>query len=184
VRRLAFVLAAIVAVLIPGTPALAHNALITSAPADGATLATAPREVQLRFVERLNPEFTTIAVSDAALQRVPTGTPVLSGDTGTVPITGHLADGTYTVAYRTVSVDGHVVQGKVTFTVADPAGQRAGQRAGQKAADPAGTKETATKAAPPETTTNKAWIIAGAAAVLVLTAALLVSRRRRPASRF
>jgi hypothetical protein len=60
-------------------------------------------------------------VSDAAKQRVPTSTPAIDGTIGTVTISQTLANGAYTVAYRTVSVDGHVAQGSYTFTVADPA---------------------------------------------------------------
>jgi copper resistance protein C len=120
-RRLLAVLAVVAVVLLPGTPAWAHNALVSSEPAGGATLAKAPAGVSLVFAERLNPDFTTIVISDAAQQRVAASAPAIDAQTGSVTLTGALTNGPYTVAYRTVSVDGHAVQGSYGFTVADPA---------------------------------------------------------------
>lgn len=120
-RRLILVLGVLGAiVLLPGAPAWAHNRLTGSEPAAGAALDRSPRQVTLRFAERLNPEFTTIAISDAARQRVPASAPVVDAGTGTVTPAGTLADGAYTVAYRTVSVDGHAVQGSFEFSVGAP----------------------------------------------------------------
>jgi methionine-rich copper-binding protein CopC len=119
--RAGVALAAVAAVLLPGTPASAHNALVSSTPAGDAMLAAAPAAVSLVFTETLNPDFTTVAVSDAARTRVATGPPVIDGATGIVPVTQALSNGAYTVAYRVVSVDGHAVQGSYRFTLADPA---------------------------------------------------------------
>jgi copper resistance protein C len=119
--RMLLVLATVAAMLLPGTPALAHNALVSSTPARDATVVAAPAAVSLVFSEELNPDFTTVAVSDAARSRITTGTPVVDGSTGVVPLTQSLANGAYTVAYRVVSVDGHSVQGSYRFTVDDPA---------------------------------------------------------------
>jgi methionine-rich copper-binding protein CopC len=120
-RRLLVALAALVVVLLPAAPAWAHNQLISTVPAAGSTLAKPPTTVTLKFVQPLNPKFTTIAVSDAARHRVPAGAPAIDGGSGTVTLTEPLGNGGYTVAYRIVSVDGHVVQGSYDFTVADPA---------------------------------------------------------------
>lgn len=46
-------------------PALAHASLKSSAPSNGATLADAPHEVELRFTTAINPASVTIAVRDA-----------------------------------------------------------------------------------------------------------------------
>ncbi|MEU4236040.1 copper resistance CopC family protein [Actinoplanes sp. NPDC026619] len=141
-RRLCTALAVLLAMLLPSAPAWAHNSLAESSPAAGATLTAAPGEVRLRFLQKLNPQFTTIVVSDAAKQRVPTGEPAVDGATGRVTISGALANGGYTVAYRTVSVDGHVVQGSYAFTVADPAA-----RAAVASTSAAATSTVATSAA-------------------------------------
>ncbi|MBM7075458.1 copper resistance CopC family protein [Micromonospora humida] len=120
VRLGAAVLAAVVALLIPVSPAWAHNTLRSAAPAQESTLSSAPTEIVLEFVERLDPTFTTIVLTDAAKRKVPTGDPVVGGAKGSVQLTGALPNGTYTVAYRVVSTDGHPVQGSYPFTVADP----------------------------------------------------------------
>ena len=82
---------------------------------------SAPTEVTLEFMQRLDPAFTTIVLTDAAKRKLPTGEPVVTGAKSTVQVTDTLPNGTYTVAYRVVSVDGHPVQGSYPFTVADPA---------------------------------------------------------------
>jgi copper resistance protein C len=120
-KRLLIAAGVLVAVVLPAAPARAHNQLMEAAPAEGATVTAAPREVSLRFLQKLNPEFTTIVISDAAQQRVPTAAePLVTGATGVVTLGGALANGRYTVAYRVVSVDGHAVKGSYRFTVADP----------------------------------------------------------------
>jgi copper resistance protein C len=121
VRRLLLALAAFTLVLLPSTPAWAHNQLLGSTPTADATLTSAPRVVTLQFVERLNAKFTTIVVSDAARRRIAASAVTAGGATGSITLTGEMANGAYTVAYRTVSVDGHAVQGSYTFTLADPA---------------------------------------------------------------
>ncbi|MFD6611506.1 copper resistance protein CopC [Micromonospora chalcea] len=107
--------------LVPATPAAAHNSLQEATPARDARLTTAPTQVTLRFMQRLNPAFTTITLRDAAERPVPASEPAVNGATGTVTIEEPLGNGTYTVAYRVVSRDGHPVQGSYRFTVADPA---------------------------------------------------------------
>ncbi|MGC4775352.1 copper resistance CopC family protein [Micromonospora chalcea] len=107
--------------LVPATPAAAHNSLQEATPARDARLTTAPTQVTLRFLQRLNPAFTTITLRDATDRQVPASGPAVDGATGTVTIEEPLANGTYTVAYRVVSRDGHPVQGSYRFTVADPA---------------------------------------------------------------
>ncbi|MGC4876081.1 copper resistance CopC family protein [Micromonospora sp. DT43] len=116
----AAVLAVLVAVLVPVSPAWAHNTLRSSAPGQESTLSRAPTEIVLEFVGRLDPPFTTIVLTDAARRKIPTGAPVVGGAKGSVQVTEALPNGTYTVAYRVVSTDGHPVQGSYPFTVADP----------------------------------------------------------------
>ncbi|RKN47738.1 copper resistance CopC family protein [Micromonospora endolithica] len=117
---LAATLTAMALLLVPAAPAAAHNTLQAATPARDARLTAAPTMVTLRFMQKLDPAFTTIAVSDAAQRRIPTGEPAVKGTTGTVTIDEPLSNGTYTVAYRVVSTDGHPVQGSYRFTVADP----------------------------------------------------------------
>ena len=110
--------------LVPATPAAAHNSLQEATPARDARLTTAPTQVTLRFLQQLNPAFTTITLRDSTDRQVPASAPAVDGATGTVTIEEPLGNGTYTVAYRVVSRDGHPVQGSYRFTVADPAAPR------------------------------------------------------------
>ncbi|MBU2667389.1 copper resistance protein CopC [Actinoplanes bogorensis] len=117
--RLLVALAALLAVLLPGAPAFAHNALAEATPAKGATVKKAPTSVKLRFLQKLNPDYTTITVSGSS-GKVDASDPEVDGKTGSVTFDA-LPNGAYTVAYRVVSEDGHTVQGSYKFTVADPA---------------------------------------------------------------
>ncbi|MGC5333642.1 copper resistance CopC family protein [Micromonospora sp. DT62] len=104
--------------LVPAAPAAAHNTLRAASPADGDRLTTPPTRVTLEFAQRLDPTFTTIALTDAARRKIPTGGPTVDGTKGTVTVDETLGEGTYTVVYRIVSADGHPVQGSYRFTVA------------------------------------------------------------------
>ncbi|MET7949485.1 copper resistance CopC family protein [Micromonospora sp. NPDC005324] len=171
VRLGAAVLAVLVAVLIPASPAWAHNSLKTATPARDATLPSAPTEVTLEFMQRLDPAFTTIVLTDAAKRKLPTGAPVVTGAKSTVQVTDTLPNGTYTVAYRVVSVDGHPVQGSYPFTVADPTSTTA-PAANVSASAPAAA------AVEPGGPSAGVLVVAGAAlALLVLVAAGLLWRR-------
>ncbi|WP_329104005.1 copper resistance protein CopC [Micromonospora sp. NBC_01699] len=108
------------ALMVAPAPAWAHNELRASNPAKGARLAAAPAEVVLDFAEKLNPRFTTIAVTDRSATAVGDGQPQVTGVRAVQRLRQPLAAGDYTVAYRVVSVDGHPVSGKFTFTVTAP----------------------------------------------------------------
>ncbi|MFG2064105.1 copper resistance CopC family protein [Micromonospora sp. NPDC048871] len=116
----AALLAATALLVAPVTPAYAHNVLRKATPAQDAELTKAPKKITLDFLQKLNPAFTTITLSDADKQPVATGEPEVEGTKGTVTIDSTLPNGVYTVAYRVVSSDGHPVQGSYKFTVADP----------------------------------------------------------------
>ena len=119
--RTLLALAAMFAVLVPGAPAWAHNALTEASPAKNAELKEAPDGVKLKFLQKLDPDYTVIAVTDAQKQKVATSEPKIDGGTGSVTFDEPLANGAYTVAYQVVSTDGHTVKGSYTFTVDDPA---------------------------------------------------------------
>jgi methionine-rich copper-binding protein CopC len=98
-----------------GHGAATESMLASSTPADGATLATAPRTLSLRFVHPVT--LQTVAIANAA------GAPVrASFRRPTVPTTGYsialspLSSGVYTAKW-TATGDGHAMQGALTFTV-------------------------------------------------------------------
>jgi copper transport protein len=105
-------------------PALAHANLVRSNPASGAVLNAPPAQVQLWFSEQPDPHFSDIQVADANRQRVDAGDMrPAAGDplSLVVSLKPDLADGLYTVSWKTVSaVDGHVVNGNFPFYIGQP----------------------------------------------------------------
>ncbi|MFF0751124.1 copper resistance CopC/CopD family protein [Streptomyces sp. NPDC004267] len=123
--RLLLVAAALLgALLATAGPASAHAALTGSDPQDGAVVATAPKEVDLTFSEQVAMSGDSIRVLDPAGKRADTGEirDRCSGSTvryGVALLPG-LPDGTYTVAWQTVSADSHPVSGAFTFSIGAP----------------------------------------------------------------
>ena len=96
-----------------------HAQLVKSVPTRRAVLSKAPGHVQLWFNEGLEARFCHISVWNAAGQQVDSG--VLRADPGnpkqlsiSLPA---LAPGIYTVKYRVLSVDSHIVEDQFSFTV-------------------------------------------------------------------
>ncbi|HTO12065.1 MAG TPA: copper resistance CopC family protein [Candidatus Binatia bacterium] len=97
----------------------AHAVLVRSSPPARATLARPPERVDLWFNERLEPAYSRASVWDAAGRQVETSDAAVDAAeptrlTVSLPA---LAPGTYTVKFRVLSVDGHVVESQFAFTV-------------------------------------------------------------------
>ncbi|MEU8757751.1 copper resistance protein CopC [Streptomyces sp. NPDC048659] len=123
--RLLLVVAALLGTLLAtASPASAHAALTGSDPQDGAVVATAPKNVDLTFSEQVAMGADSIRVLDPAGKRVDTGEirDLCSGSIVRygVELLPGLPDGTYTVAWQTVSADSHPVSGAFTFSVGAP----------------------------------------------------------------
>ncbi len=164
-----------------GVPA--HADVLSVTPADGSQLERAPTALVVVFSEDVNPAFVqvTLTGNDAA---VPLGPPSVDGRTVTVtvPPGPGQAPGSYRLAYRVVSSDGHPVSGTSQFTVTgttaatsatgpatsspavttSPSGQAAGQA-------PAGSEPA-----------SRAPVLAGLVGVLAVAGAGLAMWRRRP----
>lgn len=108
------------ALLLAAPPALAHAFPRSSNPAAGATLATPPAAVTIDFTEDLEPDFSTIEVTNAAGKRVDKADPhLVHGDHRQLGVDlQKLPAGTYTVVWHATSVDTHKTQGRFDFTVA------------------------------------------------------------------
>lgn len=116
--RAAAAVALAAAALLPA-PAAAHAFLVKSAPAGRATLAHAPDRVQLWFNERLEPAYSSLSVWDAAGAQVDGRNGAVSADDPRrldLPLPP-LGPGRYVVRFRVLSVDGHVVESTVPFTI-------------------------------------------------------------------
>lgn len=123
--RLLILAAALLGTLLAGAaPASAHAALTGSDPKDGAVVATAPKEVNLTFSEQVAMSPDSIRVLDPAGRRADTGEirDLCSGSIVRygVGLRAGLPDGTYTVAWQTVSADSHPIAGAFTFSIGAP----------------------------------------------------------------
>jgi copper resistance protein C len=112
-------LAALAVVLLSPTASLAHAVLVKSVPAQRAILAEPPARVELWFNERLEPAYSRASVTNEAGTQVDLRDVAVSADDPrrmavSLPA---LAPGRYIVSFRVLSVDGHVVESKLTFTV-------------------------------------------------------------------
>ena len=109
----------------PPTPvACAHAVPLSSTPAPNAGLAQAPREVTLRFSERVAARASSLQVFDAHGQRIDDGHADVDPENPWLyrvrlrPIEG----GPYTVSWRVMSADdGHVTEGAYGFVVGESA---------------------------------------------------------------
>lgn len=162
----ALAVAALALLATPGV-ASAHNVLIDTDPANGATLDTAPETVTLTYNEAVKeipdaqwliiygPDDMNYAVGDAKVDDNTLSAPFAAGPAGD-----------YRAVFRAVSADGHPVNGELTFTLTDAA-----------AGDAKGTT-------PPviENDSERGpwlWIGLSAAGVLIVVA-IVVAVRRHP----
>lgn len=99
--------------------AWAHAILVKSQPAKDETVTESPKQIDLWFNDAVRSEYKALAVIDSSGKRVDNHDVAQSLTDGaniyaTVP---KLEPGTYTVRYRVVSEDTHIVTGKFQFTV-------------------------------------------------------------------
>lgn len=112
-------LAALLVLLALPLAAGAHAVLVKSSPARRAVLALPPPRVELTFNERLEPAYSTVSVWTADKVRVDDGKVIVGPEdprrlsVGLAP----LKQGTYSVKFRVLSVDGHLVEGTFPFEV-------------------------------------------------------------------
>jgi copper transport protein len=108
--------------------AAAHAVLGSSRPAAGSTVQTSPRRIVLTFSEAPDVKLSLVQVIDEKGSAVPgvSAPQPVPGDKQSLEVAPStpLADGTYTVNFRSVSaVDGHVDSGAFAFGVGRPAGK-------------------------------------------------------------
>jgi methionine-rich copper-binding protein CopC len=114
--RLLVVLAgAMLAVWAGAGAASAHNTLTSTSPADQETVQSLPPAVVLRFDQPAIAMGTQVVVTGPSGQ-VQQGQPRLVENTITEDLQSGAPAGTYTVAWRVTSADGHPVSGAFSFT--------------------------------------------------------------------
>src|SRR5690606_1892908 len=147
-------------------PAWAHNVLISSDPAKGAKIAEAPGRSTLTFNGNgQDGPGNQIVVNgpDGKQYTDPEGEVTVDGPEAGGALEGLGPAGEYTIGYRIVSADGHVVQNKLTFTLTkdDPA------NAGREPSDGGSQSSADTAAQAEESDGLPLWVWIGGAVVLV-----------------
>jgi len=124
------------------------------------------------------------------------GVAKLRGKTVSWPVTGDLANGTYTVSWRVTAADGHPIDGKFDFVLRAPAPtstpaptpvstphtaepQMTGPMEGMEGMPGMGARPTSARSSESATTTG--FAIAGLLLLTaIVTGAIVIERRRRP----
>jgi hypothetical protein len=120
-RKLKVLLLAIGLVLSGTQIAVAHAELVKSFPIANAKLAKAPKFVQLEFGESItnlkSKNANSIVILDSKATKIATSKIVIKKAIARVEFVGTLKPGKYTVKYRIVSADGHVLNAQFKFTL-------------------------------------------------------------------
>ena len=100
-------------------PVLAHAMLVKAEPPRRAQLVQSPKEVRLWFNEEVEKDYASLTLLDSAQAPVTESRPHIAADDPkaiVLPLP-EVAPGKYTVKFRVLSVDGHVVDSSYDFTV-------------------------------------------------------------------
>src|SRR5258706_16382125 len=110
----------LIGLLIRGTPTWAHAYPAVSVPNNGATVKEAPRELRIQFTEGVEVSFSQITVKGTKGDVVSQGKlRQLAADTLAIDLKS-LGAGNYSVEWQVLSVDTHITDGTLRFTVAEP----------------------------------------------------------------
>lgn len=99
--------------------ALAHSMLVKAEPPQRAVLAKSPERVRLWFNEDIEGDYASLVVFDGDKRPITDLKPQLAQDDPksiVLPLP-ELPPGKYSVKFRVLSVDGHVVESSFDFTV-------------------------------------------------------------------
>lgn len=158
------------------TPASAHDVLISSTPASGASVA-APRMVTFVFNDVVLNKFAKVVVTGPDGKQYQDGEPRIVDTSVSVNVKELSQVGAYTASYRIVSADGHPVSGDIKFTVTST-------KPGDLDRNAPGVTQTTTPPSGAATNSGNAtpWVIGAGVAILVLAlgAVFLATRRRTP----
>ena len=102
--------------------AAAHSRLVKSDPSARAVLDTAPKELKLWFNEGVEPAFAKVRIVPAQRAQIPLTS---HGDSSNprlliVALPDNLPAGPVNIGYHMLSVDGHVVDAELAFTIKAP----------------------------------------------------------------
>ncbi len=113
------VLSLVVVLGVPVSSALAHSMLVKAEPARRAVLTKSPSQVRLWFNEKIEGDYASLVVLDDKKHSITDIKPTLASDDPKsiiLPLP-ELVPGKYSIKFRVLSVDGHVVESSFDFTV-------------------------------------------------------------------
>lgn len=191
---LAALFAALLAALLAlGAPAQAHDTLLESDPADGATLESSPEAITLTFSADVLEVSPLVRITDENGEQLAEITPSIDGPVATATLEEPLPAGTSTVQWRVVSSDGHPIEGTFEVAVEQDAAAEETTEAPAEESSPAEESAPAETAAPAEegeqataeaaeeesgSSMTPLLIVLGVAVVGAVVAVLLIMRRR------
>ena len=120
---IAALLAALLIVLAPASPARAHAALLKAVPADGAVVPVGPPALILTFNEPVAPLVIRFIGPDG--EAIVPAAVVAENATVTIAAPPGLRRGTHVLSWRVISADGHPVGGSLLFSIGAPSGSPA-----------------------------------------------------------
>lgn len=185
VQRLAGAAAALaLAVLATASPAGAHAQLIKADPARDAVLAAAPESASLTFSEDLSDiGGTLISVVAPDGTEVNSGPVRVEGPVASVPLLPLTVAGAYTVTFRVVSSDAHIVNDSYQFQYQPPVAASPSAAADTSSPGPVTTAEATGSKGGLRLSVGKIATIAVFAAVYFFVARWLKAYRRRSLGR-
>lgn len=172
-----------VAVVVTATPAFAHAELTGSSPAQNASLAEAPQQVQLTFSEAVTLPDNPVTVAGPGGVSWTAGQASITGAVVTVPVTPSGPAGAYTLTYKVISDDGDPISGTVQFTLTTAV---PGATSTVTAESTTSTPETTSSTAEAATSTSDSgggvpvWVWILAAVVVVVVGLVVALRLGRP----
>lgn len=115
-KRLAALIAGIfVALTLSVGTASAHSVAVSSTPENASSVDTGPAQASVTFNEAIQAQFASLTVVGPDGNLWSRSDPTVSGATVSVDVGDLGPVGTYTIAYRVTSADGHPVSGTRTF---------------------------------------------------------------------
>jgi len=176
-------------------PAAAHDVLLSSDPADGSAVQTAPTSVSLTFDQPVQDFEPVVTVTGPDGQSYQSGSPTVDSTVVTNAVGPLTVAGDYVIAYRVVSADGHPVVGEVKFQFTGAPASATSPRTSAAAGSPSGpssaiSASAASSSAPVSTAavaptssssglSGWVWAALALAAVLIIAAVVVVLRRPR-----
>jgi copper resistance protein C len=99
-------------------PAFAHSFLVDATPSPKDHVAEAPKTIKMRFGGGVEPNYSKITIEADGGKVLAEGAKEVAGKPKELTLDAPaLTPGHYTVRYRVLSQDGHIVEGNYDFTV-------------------------------------------------------------------